>query len=109
MRHDRNYNHVIISSSCVVTELFKPEKINLMNLKKLRKRRSELLNELYDLHHAEANPHMYILRRNEIEHKIVSLEDAIEIEQKMLPFKYMLYVFIGVAVGILVWAYAVSK
>jgi hypothetical protein len=80
-----------------------------MSLKKLRKRRTELYDELYDLHYAELNPDMYLLKRNEIEHTIACIDESIEIEERMLPFKWMLYGFIVIAVGLLIWAYAVSK
>ncbi len=80
-----------------------------MRLKKLKQRRKDLFNELYDLHYAEPSPAMYMMKRHEIEHEIACIEEAIEVEEMMLPFKYTLYGFIVIAVGLLIWAYAVSK
>ena len=78
-------------------------------VRKLKKRILELQEELYDLHYAEPNPEMYIQRRSEIEYKIACLEDTIDFEKKMTPFKWMLYGFIVCAFGLLLWAYLKSK
>jgi len=80
-----------------------------MSIKKLEKRKEELLDELYMLHFAEPSPELYMQKRNEIEHEIVCIEDEIDLEKKMLPMKWMLYGFILIAIGMLIWAYAVSK
>lgn len=78
-------------------------------VRKLKKRILELQEELYDLHYAEPNPEMYMQRRSEIEYKIACLEDTIDFEKKMTPFKWMLYGFIVCAFGLLLWAYLKSK
>lgn len=80
-----------------------------MSIKKLEKRKEKLLDELYMLHFAEPSPELYMQKRNEIEHEIVCIEDEIDLEKKMLPMKWMLYGFILIAIGMLIWAYAVSK
>ena len=61
------------------------------------------------LHFAEPSPELYMQRRNEIEHEIACIEEAIELEKTMLPMKWMLYGFIVIACAMLVWAYVVSK
>jgi hypothetical protein len=78
-------------------------------IKKLKQKVEQLQDELYELHFAEPNPQMYQQRRSEIEYEIACLEEAIDIEKRMAPFKYMLYGFIVIAVGLLVWAYLKSK
>lgn len=80
-----------------------------MSIKKLEKTKDELIDELYMLHFAEPSPELYIQRRYEIEHQIASIEDTIDFKKKMLPFKYMLYGFIMIAIGLLIWAYVVIK
>ena len=80
-----------------------------MRIKKLKERKQQLLDELYDLHHGEPSRKVYEQRRSEIEYEIACIEEAIELEEKMLPFKWTLYGFIVIAVGLLIWAYAVSK
>ena len=61
------------------------------------------------LHFAEPSPEVYMQRRSEIEYKIACLEDTLEFEKKMAPFKWMLYGFIVCAFGLLLWAYFKSK
>lgn len=80
-----------------------------MSIKKLKKRKQELFEELYDLHYAEPNPDMYTLKRSEIEYQIACIEETIEIEKRMTPLKWMLYGFIFIAIGMLIWAYIKSK
>lgn len=80
-----------------------------MSIKKLEKRKDQLLDELYMLHFAEPSPEVYMEKRHKIEHEIVCIEEAIDFEKKMAPMKWMLYGFILIAIGMLIWAYAVSK
>jgi hypothetical protein len=77
--------------------------------RKLKKQIDKLQDELYMLHFAEPSPELYMQRRNEIEHEIACIEEAIELEKTMLPMKWMLYGFIVIACAMLVWAYVVSK
>jgi hypothetical protein len=81
----------------------------MARIKTLEKRKDELFDELYMLHFAEPSPEVYMQRRSEIEYKIACLEDTIEFEKKMAPFKWMLYGFIVCAFGLLLWAYLKSK
>jgi len=80
-----------------------------MSIKKLKLEKQNLLDELYDLHHGEPSIKVYQQKRSEIEYKIACIEEAIETEEKMAPFKYMLYGFIVIACAMLVWAYVVIK
>jgi hypothetical protein len=80
-----------------------------MILKTLIKRKQNLQNELYNLHLAKPNPSTYMQKRSEIEYDIACIEEAIELEKKMRPFKLVVIGFIVVACALLVWAYVVSK
>jgi hypothetical protein len=81
----------------------------MARIKTLEKRKDELQDELYMLHFAQPSPEVYMQRRNEIEYEIVCIEEAIELEKSMAPFKWMLYGFIVCAFGLLLWAYLKSK
>ena len=90
----------------VIAGFFVVVKIKPMNrIKKLEQRKDQLQDELYMLHFAEPSPEQYMQRRNEIEHEIVCIEESIDLEKKMAPFKWMLYGFIVVACAMLVWAF----
>ncbi len=78
-------------------------------IKQLKKKREQLYDELYDLHYAEPNQQMYLQRRHEIEYQIACIDEALEFEEKMAPFRWMLYGFIVIACALLVWAYIVKK
>ena len=81
----------------------------MFRIKNLKRRIDKLQDELYELHYAEPNPEMYMQRRSEIEYKIACIEDTIDFERKMTPFRWTLYGFIVVAFGMLLWAYLKSK
>ena len=76
-----------------------------MSMRKLKEELENLKYELYDLHYAEPNPVMYVEKRSEIEYKIACLEERIEMEQKLNPFRIMLFGFIIIACGIALWVY----
>jgi hypothetical protein len=81
----------------------------MFRIRKLKRRITELQDELYDLHNIVASEAYYMQRRAEIEYEIACIEESIELETNMLPMKYTLYGFIVVACALLVWAYVESK
>ena len=58
-----------------------------MSIRNLEKRKKVLQNELYDLHHGEPSPQIYMQKRSEIEYDIACIEEAIELEKNknLLP------------------------
>lgn len=79
-----------------------------MSMRKLEEELDNLKDELYMLHFAEPSVEVYQQRRHEIEYKIACLEERIEIEKKLNPFRIMLFGFIIIACGMLLWAYVVK-
>jgi hypothetical protein len=79
-----------------------------MSMRKLEEDLDNLKDELYMLHFAEPSPEVYQQRRHEIEFKIACLEERIELERRLAPLRWMLFGFIIVACGMLLWAYAVK-
>lgn len=76
-----------------------------MSMRKLEEELDKLKDELYMLHFAEPSPEVYQQRRHEIEYKIACLEERIEIEKKLNPLRWMLFAFMIIACGMLLWAY----
>jgi hypothetical protein len=72
-----------------------------MTLKKLHKKLEKTKHELYELHFVAASPEMYMERRSELEYEIVRIEADIQFEKTMKPFWITLWVFIIVAVSML--------
>jgi cob(I)alamin adenosyltransferase len=56
-------------------------------MKKLKQKLEALQNELYDLHFTAASSEVYKQRRAELEFQIATLENAIELEKKIVPFR----------------------
>lgn len=68
-----------------------------MGLRKLYQRKDQLQDELYMLHFAEPSPELYQHRRSEIEYEIACIEDQIDFEISMRPFRVTLMVFVVIA------------
>jgi hypothetical protein len=77
-----------------------------------RKQLKQKIDQLYDhrqqiLHrdHKGKDAEYAALALSDIEYKIAALEDVLDFETRMLPFKIMLYGFIVIAIGLLICAY----
>jgi hypothetical protein len=66
-------------------------------MRKLKQRKVQLQDELYDLHFCEPSPEMYRQRRSEIEYEIACIEEAIELEEKFKPMRVGLIIFAAIA------------
>jgi hypothetical protein len=75
----------------------------MTTLKKLKHTQERYKSELYELHLYEPSPEYYKMRREELEYNIAVIEDAIDIEKKMIPMKIMLYSFVVIAISLLIW------
>lgn len=62
-------------------------------MRKLKQRRNQLQDELYDLHFAEPSPEVYRQRRSEIEYELATIEEAMEFEEKLNPMRVGLIIF----------------
>jgi len=73
-------------------------------MKELQRKLEGLQHELYHLHFI-ASPEVYQQRRSDIEYQIVLLEEAIELEKKMLPLKISFGVACAGIIAILIVYY----
>lgn len=73
-------------------------------MRKLKQRRNQLQDELYDLHFCEPSPEMYKQRRSEIEYELACIEEAIELEKKFEPMRVGLIIFAAIAAIIAIYA-----
>lgn len=67
-----------------------------MSLRKLHTKLDEAKDELYMLHFAEPSPELYKQKRHELEYKIACLEEIIELEERLKPFRVTLMVFVAI-------------
>ena len=79
-----------------------------MSLRKLENRLEEVKEELYMLHFAEASPEVYQQKRFELEYEIACLEEQIELEVKMRPFRVTLGIFVIIAVALMLYTVIVK-
>lgn len=76
-----------------------------MRVKKLKQKLEDARHELYELHFVSASPEAYKIRREQLEWEIVCLENEIEHQEHMRPFKIVLVLFIIAVIGITVSFY----
>ena len=80
-----------------------------MSMRKLIERKEYLQDELYMLHFSEPSPEMYKQRRSELEYQIACLEEQIEFEEKLKPFRVTLMVFVALATLMLLYTLVVKS
>jgi hypothetical protein len=73
-------------------------------MRKLKQRKVQLQDELYDLHFCEPSPEMYRQRRSEIEYELACIEEAIELEEKFEPMRVGLMIFAAIAAVTVLYA-----
>lgn len=82
-----------------------------MNRKQIKKKIAQLKQErkeiLYSDFKGKSSEYSAIII-SDIEYKIVALEDILDFKRRMFPFKIMLYGFIAVAFGLLLWGILVA-
>jgi hypothetical protein len=71
--------------------------------KKLIQQRNELQNRLDSIHYADADPHMKSIYQSDLQYNIVKIEEEIEFERTMMPFKACLLGFVIGIVGIITY------
>ena len=76
-----------------------------MRVKKLKEKLEDARHELYELHFTSASSEAYKARREQLEWEIVCLENEIEHQEHMRPFKILLGVFIIAVIVITVSFY----
>jgi hypothetical protein len=74
-------------------------------MKKLEQKLEALQNELYELHFTAASSEVYKQRRADLEFQIAIVEDAIELEKKIIPFRVTFGVACVAIVAILIIYY----
>ncbi len=73
---------------------------HLRELKKLKSLYQERLDSIYD---TDADPDMQAMYQSNIQYEIVKIEAEIQHEKDMLPFKYLLAVFVVAVLGLIIY------
>lgn len=83
-----------------------------MNRKEIKNKIAQLEHQRQEILHSDfkgKSAEYAAMAMSDIECKIVALEDMLDFERRMLPFKIMLYGFMVIALGLLLWAFLVKK
>jgi hypothetical protein len=83
-----------------------------MKRKELKNKIAKLKEEKKDILHADykGKEAQYAeIAMSDIDYKIVALEDILDFKTRMLPYKIMLYGFIMISIGLLVWTFVLNK
>jgi hypothetical protein len=78
-----------------------------MSRKELKTRIAQLKEERDDILYGDylgKDAEIAVIALSDIEYKIVALEDQLDFEIRMIPFKIMLYSFIIGSISLLLWA-----
>jgi hypothetical protein len=74
---------------------------HLRELEKLKSLYQERLDSIYD---TDADPDMQAMCQSNIQYEIVKIEAEIQHEKDMLPFKYLLAVFVVAVLGLIIYS-----
>jgi hypothetical protein len=75
-----------------------------MRVKKLKQKLEDARHELYELHFVSASPEAYKIRREQLEWEIVCLENELDFEEHMRPFRIVSVIAVIAIVAISVYS-----
>jgi hypothetical protein len=73
------------------------------NIKNLQEQKLDILNRLDSIHDVDADPNVKAVYQSDLQFKLLVIEDAIDFEKRMLPFKYTLVGFAIAVVCMLIY------
>lgn len=72
-------------------------------LKRLELLKAKYQVRLDNLHDADADPNVKAIYQSDMQYEIIKLDAAILHEKYMLPFKYLLVVFVVAIIGLIIY------
>lgn len=73
-------------------------------IKRLEKLKGQYEERLYNLYDADADPNVKAVYQSDMQYEIVKIEAAIQHEKYMLPFRYLLVVFVVAVLGLIIYS-----
>jgi len=77
--------------------------------KRLLKLRAEVQERLDSIHDTDADPNIKAVYQSDLQFKIVSIEDEIDFERRMVPFKATLVGFVIAVVAIALYFLTIKQ
>jgi hypothetical protein len=78
-------------------------------IKKLLKLRAEVQERLDSIHDTDADPNIKAVYQSDLQFKIVSIEDQIDFEKRMVPFQAVLVGFVIAVVAIALYFLTIKQ
>jgi hypothetical protein len=78
-------------------------------IKKLIKLRAEVQERLDSIHDTDADPNIKAVYQSDLQFKIVSIEDQIDFEKRMVPFQAVLVGFVIAVVAIALYFLTIKQ
>jgi hypothetical protein len=72
-------------------------------IKRLEKLQAQYQARLDSIHDADADPNVKAIYQSDMQYEIIKLDAAILHEKYMLPFRYLLVVFVVAVIGLLIY------
>lgn len=72
-------------------------------INKLEAEKADILERLDNIHDTDADPNYKAIYQCDLQYRLVCVEDEIDSERTLMPFKYMLVGFVIAVVSILVY------
>ena len=73
-------------------------------IKRLEKLKGQYEARLDSAHYADADPNVKAIYQSDMQYEIVKIEAAIQHEKYMLPFRYLLVVFMVAVLGLIIYS-----
>lgn len=73
-------------------------------IKRLEKLQAQYQARLESVHDADADPNVKAIYQSDMEYEIIKLDAAILHEKYMLPFRYLLVVFVVAVLGLIIYS-----
>ena len=73
-------------------------------LKKLKREEQMYLGLLEDLHYSDNDPNVIAVYQSDLHFAIACIQEQIEFERKMLPFKYMILGFVIIEICLIAFS-----
>ena len=74
-------------------------------IRDLERLKAQYQARLESVHDADADPNIKAVYQSDIMYQIMNIESAIKHEKNMLPFKYLLIIFVVAVLGLIIYFY----
>lgn len=74
-------------------------------IKELEAIKADVQQRLDNIHDADADPSVKAVYQSDLQYKLMCIDDAIDFERMMLPFKYTLIAFVVAVLALIMYCF----